>query len=90
VVPTQTLYLLNSPFVKEEARLLASSVLADTRPDAAGRVSRIMLRALNRQATERDVQQASEFIAKAGGEANEAWTRYCHAILVSSEFLYRR
>ncbi|MEO8128590.1 MAG: DUF1553 domain-containing protein, partial [Bryobacteraceae bacterium] len=90
VVPTQTLYLLNSPFVKEEARLLASGVLGDGKLDEAGRVSKIILRALNRPATERDVQQAREFIAKAGGEPAEAWTRYCHAILVSSEFLYRR
>jgi len=90
VVPTQTLFLLNSPFVKEEAGLLAAGILGDKTLDEAGRVSQVMLGALNRPATVRDVQQAREFIAKAGGEAAEAWTRYCHAILVSSEFLYRR
>jgi len=32
-------------------------------------------------------------VSKLGGESDsllEAWTRYCQAILVSSEFLYRR
>ncbi len=96
VVPTQTLYLLNSPFVKEEARLLAARLLKDASLDDKGRVSELMLIALNRPATERDVQQARQFIAAAMKKApaenalETAWARYCHAILVSSEFLYRR
>jgi hypothetical protein len=100
VVPTQTLYLLNSPFVKDEARLLADRLLKNSSLDDAGRVSTLILDALNRPATDFDLRQGREFIAKtlakaepgvAGEESlREAWTRYCHAILVSSEFLYRR
>ncbi len=65
-----------------------------------GRISKIILTALSRPAEERDRQQAREFVSgfqadvsKLGGESDsllEAWTRYCQAILVSSEFLYRR
>ncbi len=92
VVPTQTLYLLNSPFVKEQAGLLAARLLNDKSLDDAGRVSQLMLAALNRPATERDIEQARRFIADArrGTTVDSAWARYCHAILVSSEFLYRR
>ena len=96
VVPTQTLYLLNSPFVKEEARLLAARLLKDNSLDDAGRVSELMLVALNRPATERDVQQARQFVTgalkkvPAENALEVAWARYCHAILVSSEFLFRR
>ena len=100
VVPTQTLYLLNSPAIKEAARKLAEATMKDSALDHDGRVSRIILTALSRPAEERECQQARQFISdfesavsKLGKEqdpALEAWTRYCQAILVSSEFLYRR
>jgi hypothetical protein len=100
VVPTQTLYLLNSPAIREAARTLAEVTIKDSALNDDGRISKIILTALSRPAEERDRQQARQFIsgfqgevAKLGGESDsllEAWTRYCQAILVSSEFLYRR
>jgi hypothetical protein len=101
VVPTQTLYLLNAPFVKEEVALLAERLLKDKTLDDAGRVGVLMMDALNRPATPQDVSQAVEFlvqtregIVKANlpttDATRDAWARYCHVILVSSEFLYRR
>ena len=100
VVPTQTLYLLNSPAVREASRALAGNVLNDSSLDEDTRVSRIIQTALNRPAEDRDRQQARQFLSdfKAGlskvenmpDPTLEAWTRYCQAILVSSEFLYRR
>jgi Protein of unknown function (DUF1553) len=101
VVPTQTLYLLNAPFVKDEAALLAKRLLSDQTLDDQARVSALMMEALNRPATPRDVAQAAEFIAKTKDgiitaklattdATQDAWARYCHVILVSSEFLYRR
>jgi hypothetical protein len=100
VVPTQTLYLLNSPAIKDASRALADTVLKDATLDDDGRVSRIILTALNRPAEERERQQARQFLSdfraglskfeKMTDTAGEAWTRYCQAILVSSEFLYRR
>jgi hypothetical protein len=100
VVPTQTLYLLNSPAIKEAARTLAEATIRDSTLNEDGRISRIILAALSRPAEERERQQARQFISgfqaelsNLGGESDslmEAWTRYCQAILVSSEFLYRR
>ena len=100
VVPTQTLYLLNSPAIKEAARSLAEATMRDSTLDDDGRVSRIILTALSRPAEEAERRQARQFIgsfqpelSKLGGESDsllEAWTRYCQAILASSEFLYRR
>ena len=101
VVPTQTLYLLNAPFVKDEAALLAKRLLSDKTLDDKARVSALMMEALNRPATPRDVAQAVEFIEKTKDgivtaklsttdTTQDAWARYCHVILVSSEFLYRR
>ena len=105
-VPTQTLYLMNSSFLKEESHRLAES----TRQMNDGeRVSKIILGTLSRPATQRDFDQAKQFISdfRAGLEKRatqskgqpadpaleaevEAWARYCHAIFASSEFLYRR
>jgi hypothetical protein len=100
VVPTQTLYLLNSNFVKSAAKALAEVLLTDATLDDQARVSRVILRALNRPASERDQQQARQFLSDfkvaVGKSATstdpnlEAWARYCQAVLVSSEFLYRR
>ncbi len=100
-VPTQTLYLMNSPFIKEESHRLADRLLKDASMDDAGRVSRMIMTTLNRPATERDFQQARQFISDFGAglqkmenapsdTVTEAWARYCQAIFVSSEFLYRR
>jgi len=101
VVPVQTLYLMNSPFIKDEAGRLADRLLTNKNLDDAGRVSELVMLALNRPATDRDQQQARTFLSEfeAGlqkaqraprDSVREAWTRYCHAILVSSEMLYRR
>ena len=99
-VPTQSLYLMNAPFVRDEARRLAEKLVKDETLDDAGRVSRVIMAALNRPATARDAQQARQFLSdfeasldklKSGTDpVIEAWARYCHAIFASSEFLYRR
>ena len=97
-VPTQMLYLMNSAFLQEESRRLAA---ATRELDDRSRVSRIITDALSRPAVQRDFDQARQFVsdfrAAAAGQQDAAadhdlaaWTRYCHAIFVSSEFLYRR
>jgi cytochrome c553 len=95
-VPLQTLYLMNAPFMKEQARRLAERLLADAALDDAGRIDRLHRLALSRPATDEEQRQGSEFIAafqaelKTPDAKTEAWARYCHAILASTEFLYRR
>ena len=91
------LYLMNSGFLKEESRRLAELTrgMAD-----AERVSDLILRTMSRPATQRDIEQARQFVSDfRGGLARkgfdgdvelEAWARYCHALFASSEFLYRR
>jgi hypothetical protein len=108
VVPTQTLYLMNSPFLKEESGRLAERLFQNKDLDDAGRVSLLIMWALNRPAAEQDIQQARLFLTNFGAglskarsgssikndklndPVHEAWGRYCQAILISSEMLYRR
>ena len=96
-VPTQMLYLMNSDFLKDESRRLAEA----TRDlGERARVEKIILAALGRPANQRDFDQARQFVSdftaaavkgkSTGDAALEAWSRYCHAIFASSEFLYRR
>jgi len=95
-VPPQMLYLMNSPFLKTEARRLAEATagLGDRE-----RVSKIVMDALGRPSTARDIDQARQFVSdfqaparknNAADPGLEAWARYCHAVFASSEFLYRR
>ncbi len=101
-VPTQMLYLMNSSFLKEESRRLAEATKG---LDDPARVSKIILETLSRPSTQRDLDQARQFVsdfrggsAKQAAQQNsppadpgvEAWARFCHAIFASSEFLYRR
>ena len=99
-VPTQSLYLMNSPFLREQALLTARTLLDAGGPDDKKRISDFLLQALNRPAEKQEVKRALEFIAafeeKLGRlpEASEnprleAWARYCHALFVSNEFLFR-
>ena len=99
-VPTQTLYLMNSPFLREQALLTARTLLEAGGPDDKTRVSDFFLQALNRPATKQEVDHALDFIAKFEEklgrlpEAPEnprlkAWARYCHSVFASNEFLFR-
>ena len=99
-VPTQSLYLMNSPFLREQSLLTARTLLDAGGPDDKKRISDFLLQALNRPATRQEVNRALDFIAgfeeKLGRlpEASEnprleAWARYCHAVFVSNEFLFR-
>ena len=99
-VPTQSLYLMNSPFLHEQSLLTARTLLEAGGPDDKKRVSDFLLQALNRPATKQEVNRALDFIASFEGklgrlsEASEnprltAWARYCHSVFASNEFLFR-
>ena len=99
-VPTQNLYLLNSPFLREQAQVTARALLEEKGLDDRKRIRQFFLKALNRPATDEEVDRALEFLSGLEKQVGvlseapenarvEAWTRYCHAVLVSNEFLFR-
>ena len=99
-VPTQSLFLMNSPFLREQALLTARTLLESGGPDDNGRVSGFLLQALNRPAAKQEVTRALEFIAKFEVKLShlpeapenprlQAWARYCHSVFASNEFLFR-
>ncbi len=90
-VPTQALYLMNSPFLIKQSRAAARALLAEDGASDAQRVRTFILQALGRPASSEDIARAMRFLSDTGADLgrNEAWARYCHAVFASNEFLFR-
>lgn len=84
-VPTQALFLMNSPVVKGHAAALAARMKNEAAEDSQ-RLEVLWLTLLNRPITEPEQIEAIEFLTAAG---ESAWTELCHALLASNEFLMR-
>jgi cytochrome c553 len=63
-VPTQALFLLNSPFVRKQALTLAESVLKEASESDAARVQATYHRTLGRSATQAEVDRALVYLAE--------------------------
>ena len=70
-VPSQALYLLNSPFVRRQALTLAERLLADSDATDASRVTIAYQRALSRPPTADEVERALAFLAAFKAEAHD-------------------
>lgn len=90
-VPTQALYLMNSPFLIKQSKAAARALLAQNAASEEERVRKFVLRALGRPASSEDVAHAVSFLRDTGAGLGreEAWARYCHAVFASNEFLFR-
>src|SRR5262249_45588901 len=99
-VATQALYLMNSPFAMEQARLTAKRLLA-LPGDDAGRLAGFDRRALGRAPTAAETQTALDFLAdyrqalaaprsdKPSMESNlDAWAAVCLAVFGCTEFRF--
>ena len=92
-VATQALFLLNAPFVKEQASKLAERLRKDEPNNEEACVNRLFLLTLSRPATSEEVETALAFLDQCAGDLNEnrsaAWSQLCHAMLGSNGFLFR-
>jgi len=84
-VPTQALFLMNSPFVLDRSRALARSLLQRSELDERGRLNLLYRMVFSRRPTEAQAQRASAFLS-GGGE--EAWTDLVQTLFSSNEFLF--
>ncbi len=88
-VAPQALFLMNHPFVTEQAGFAARRTLAATVVDAAARIDLAYRAALGRGPTANERSLASEFLRAAGGDAPlEAWAQLHQAIFASVDFRY--
>lgn len=92
-VATQALFLLNAPFVKQQATNLAERLRAELPNDERVRINRLYLLTLGRPATLDEVETAWSFLdsctVELSGDRSAAWEQLCHAVLGSNEFLFR-
>jgi hypothetical protein len=84
-VPTQALFLLNSPFVRAAAAAAATRLLAEPGGDAE-RVDRLYRRALGRRPTAQEVDRFLAFVGE-GGRVR-AWAAACQAVMGCTEFRF--
>jgi hypothetical protein len=96
-VPLQALYLMNDPFVREQAEGLARRVTTAT-PDPAGRFALACELTWGRPPTPAESSLALEYLRRCereiahadppGGADLEAWTSLARVLLGSNEFIY--
>jgi hypothetical protein len=97
-VPTQSLYLLNAPFLIQQGGNAARRLLARKDLSDAERLQAFYLQALSRPARSEEMERVLTFIRKmsfpegkisADDARREAWGLFCHAVFASNEFLMR-
>ena len=98
-VAPQALFLLNSPFVVEQARHFAEALLSGEGADDRERVDLAHRRVLARPPSDEETEQALAFLAaypqtQGPGEVEgteglqEAWASYCQLLFGLNEFMY--
>lgn len=96
-VPSQSLTLLNDPFVAGQAEFWASSLVSNP-GDFSSRVKHVYLTAYSRAPSEEEINRAREFFeeqtslvsphAIQAARESELWKSYCHSILNMKEFIF--
>ena len=98
-VPAQSLYFLNSPFIRQQSRSFAERVLAKTPVSDRERFDFANRLAFGRPASDDEAKSAGEYIhrylaARKGSPGSDterqlaAWQSYCQMLLCSNEFFY--
>jgi hypothetical protein len=97
-VPSQSLIIMNDPFVAEQAELMAKKLLAQKELTFEEKIKWIYIRSFSREPTTDELKDAKEFIAlleklesQNESESHEElnlWKQYCHSIFNLKEFIY--
>ena len=98
-VATQALFLLNAPFVKQQATKLAERLQQDQPDDERARINQLYLLTVNYPAEDAEIEIALTFLdqctrdlisgSDTAAARSAAWTQLCHAVLASNRFLFR-
>jgi hypothetical protein len=85
-VAPQALFLVNHPFVRDQARLLAERVCRDV-ADERGRIERLHLLVFGRPPRAAEVRLAEDTLRDAADPA-AGWVAYAHLLVCANEFLF--
>ncbi|MDH3718517.1 MAG: DUF1553 domain-containing protein, partial [Planctomycetota bacterium] len=93
-LPTQSLYMMNSPFVIEQSRHTARRLLDDTALSEAARIDLAYGRILCRKPTSNERRLAMKYLSEFRpddpkiDDKLEAWASFCHSLFASLDFRY--
>lgn len=85
-VAQQALYMMNSPFVRDQARQLAARPEMVRESDPRDRIRALYRRIFNRPPDETELADGLAFVR--GENETEAWPRYAQGLLMLNEFIY--
>ena len=85
--PLQKLFLLNSPWMVEQAATMFERLQKDAISDKSTRIDRAYRLLYARPATEKEVVVGLKFLAK-DGDPTASWKSYCHALLAANEMMF--
>ncbi len=85
-VPTQALYMLNSPFVLGQSKALAERVIENAGPSHRDRIVRAFRLTLSRPPSDDELARAEQYVTD--GNDDQVWTELCHVLIASAEFRY--
>jgi hypothetical protein len=89
-VPTQALFMMNSPFVMAQAKNAAKRLLELGLASDEAKIKRVYLETLGRTPTAVETKNASEYVQSLSeSTAADAWGRFYQALFESAEFRYR-
>jgi hypothetical protein len=85
-VPQQALFLLNSPFVQEQARAIVRRLDG---PDTRTRIDRLHREIYGRSADDDELRLGEDYLRSASpGDGMLPWERYAQVLLLSNEFMF--
>jgi hypothetical protein len=96
-IPQQALFLMNSPFVVQQAERMAARSEVVSTTDTIERIRRMYRLVYSREPTPAELALAQQYLAAppaaAGGKPNPEdkltpWQRYAQALLMTNEFVY--
>jgi hypothetical protein len=85
-VPTQALYMLNSPFVLGQSKALAERIARESGSSPQDRIVRAFRLTLSRSPTDDELARAQRFVSDASDD--QVWAELCHVLIASAEFRY--
>jgi cytochrome c553 len=91
-VAPQALFLMNHPFVREQAQRTAERLLAENVDGERSRINRAFLLTLSRRATDAEIALSERFLTSGAADSSraEAWTQIVQSLFASIEFRYLR
>jgi hypothetical protein len=85
-VPQQALFLMNSPFVEEQARNLVARSDVSSLPETAAKIRRLYQLAYGRQPDAAESALGQKFITANAGD--KGWEELAQVLLLANEFAF--